>query len=60
MPLVGVADTAVMGQSSNPALIGAVAVGSQIFSALYWTFGFLRMATTGLTAQAYGTQRTAR
>ncbi len=54
IPLVGVVDTAVMGQLDGAQYIGAVAVGSQIFTAMYWIFGFLRMATTGLMAQAYG------
>ena len=53
-PLVGIADTAVIGQLNDPALIGAVALGSTIFSMLFWAFGFLRMGTTGLTAQAAG------
>ena len=56
IPLVGVVDTAVMGHLEAPRYIGAVAVGSQIFSAMYWLFGFLRMATTGLVSQAYGNQ----
>ena len=54
IPLVGVADIAVMGRLANPAYIGAVTVGTAIFSAIYWLFGFLRMSTTGLSAQAYG------
>ncbi len=54
VPLVGMADTAVMGQLNDPALIGGVALGSTIFAMLFWTFGFLRMGTTGLTAQAVG------
>ncbi len=54
VPLVGVADTAVMGQLNDPALIGGVALGSTIFAMLFWAFGFLRMGTTGLTAQAVG------
>jgi MATE family multidrug resistance protein len=53
-PLVGIADTAVMGRLNDPALIGGVALGSTIFAMLFWTFGFLRMGTTGLTAQAAG------
>jgi MATE family multidrug resistance protein len=36
--------------------LGAVAVGGMIFNFIYWGFGFLRMGTTGLTAQAYGNQ----
>ncbi len=54
VPLVGIADTAVMGQLDDPALIGGVALGSTIFAMLFWAFGFLRMGTTGLTAQAAG------
>ncbi len=54
IPLVGIVDTAVMGQLTDPAYIGAIAVGSSILTAFYWLFGFLRMGTTGLTAQAYG------
>lgn len=53
-PLIGFADTVVVGRLGEPHLIGAVAVAANIFSALYWTFGFLRMGTTGLTAQAVG------
>lgn len=53
-PLIGVVDTAVLGQLGDPHYIGAVAVGAMIFSMLFWGFGFLRMGTTGLTAQAEG------
>ena len=53
-PLIGVADTAVLGQLGEPHLIGAVALGATIFSMLFWAFGFLRMGTSGLTAQADG------
>ena len=53
-PLIGVVDTAVVGRLPDPAHIGAVAVGSLIFDFVYWGFGFLRMGTTGLTAQALG------
>jgi len=53
-PLIGVVDTAVVGQLPDPAYIGAVAVGSLIFTFVFWAFGFLRMGTTGLTAQAVG------
>ena len=54
IPLVGVVDTAVMGRMPDASYIGAVAVGATIFSSIYWLFGFLRMATTGLAAQASG------
>lgn len=53
-PLTGVVDTAVMGRLPGPAAIGAVAAGSLIFTFVFWAFGFLRMGTTGLTAQALG------
>jgi MATE family, multidrug efflux pump len=53
-PLLGFVDTAVIGQLGDAALIGAVAVGALIFTFLFWAFGFLRMGTTGLTAQALG------
>jgi MATE family multidrug resistance protein len=47
-------DTAVVGHLPEPHYIGAVAVGALIFSYIYWSFGFLRMGTTGFAAQAYG------
>ncbi|MGH1349944.1 MAG: MATE family efflux transporter [Methyloligellaceae bacterium] len=53
-PLIGVVDMAVVGQSADPHLIGAVAIGAQIFTMIFWAFGFLRMGTTGFTAQADG------
>jgi MATE family multidrug resistance protein len=54
VPLIGFIDTAVVGQLAQPHLMGAVAIGAVIFNMLYWTFSFLRMGTTGLTAQALG------
>ncbi len=54
VPLLGIVDTAVMGHLDHAYYIGAVAVGAMIFSYVYWGFGFLRMGTTGLVAQAYG------
>lgn len=54
VPLLGAVDTAVVGRLPDPAYLGAVAVGATIFSFVYWGFGFLRMSTTGLTAQAWG------
>ncbi len=55
IPLVGLADVAVMGQLSDPSYIGAITVGAAVFSAIYGLFGFLRMGTTGLVAQSLGT-----
>lgn len=57
-PLLGAVDTAVVGQIPDPAYIGAVAVGSLVFTFVFWAFGFLRMGTTGLTAQALGANNT--
>lgn len=55
-PLLGMVDTAVVGRIPDPAHIGAVALGSLIYSFVLWAFGFLRMGTTGLTAQALGAE----
>ena len=57
-PFIGIVDTAALGQLGAPHLIGGVAVGGVIFSLVYWAFGFLRMGTTGLTAQAEGAGET--
>ncbi|WP_336367794.1 MATE family efflux transporter [Marinobacter sp. C2H3] len=54
VPLLGLVDTAVLGHLDSPEYLGAVAVGANLFSLLYWTFGFMRMGTTGLAAQAWG------
>lgn len=54
VPMVGAVDTAVVGHLPDPRQIGAVALGSVIFSFVFWGFGFLRMGTTGLVAQARG------
>lgn len=53
-PLLGLTDTAVIGRTGTEVSLGAIALGSLIFSFVYWTFGFLRMGTTGLVAQANG------
>lgn len=54
VPILGAVDTGVVGQMGAAAPIGAVGIGAVILSALYWIFGFLRMGTTGLAAQARG------
>jgi MATE family multidrug resistance protein len=51
---LGAVDTGVVGQIGLAAPIGAVGIGAIILSSLYWVFGFLRMGTVGLTAQAAG------
>ncbi|OSP56393.1 MATE family efflux transporter [Pseudoruegeria sp. SK021] len=54
VPLLGLVDTGVIGQLGQAAPIGAVGLGAVVLSALYWVFGFLRMGTAGMTAQAIG------
>lgn len=53
VPLLSSFDTALMGRLSAEHL-GAVGLGAMIFNFVYWNFGFLRMGSTGMTAQAYG------
>ena len=54
VPILGVVDTGVVGQLGRPEPIGAVGLGAVILTSVYWIFGFLRMGTTGLAAQAAG------
>ena len=54
IPLVGIVDTAIVGHLSDAAAIGGIAIGTMLFDLLYWNFGFLRVGTSGLTAQAFG------
>jgi len=54
VPILGAVDTAVVGQMGLPEPIGAVGIGAIVLTAVYWIFGFLRMGTTGLVAQAAG------
>lgn len=54
VPILGAVDTGVVGQMGLAAPIGAVGIGAIILSMIYWMFGFLRMGTTGLVAQARG------
>ncbi|WP_274630723.1 MATE family efflux transporter [Arvimicrobium flavum] len=53
-PLLGLVDTAVVGQFGNAALLGGLAAGAIVFDLVFTTFNFLRSGTTGLVAQAYG------
>lgn len=53
-PVLGLVDVAITGHIGNAVYIGAIAVGGTIFNMLYWLFNFLRMGSSGLTAQAYG------
>lgn len=54
VPLLGLVDVAIVGHLGDAAYIGAIAVGGMLFNLIYWSFVFLRMGTSGLTAQAYG------
>jgi MATE family multidrug resistance protein len=54
VPLIGLVDTALSGHLGDAAHLAGLALGSTIFSFIFWGFGFLRMGTTGLTAQAWG------
>ncbi|MFU8898200.1 MAG: MATE family efflux transporter [Roseinatronobacter sp.] len=54
VPILGAVDTGVVGQMGAAAPIGAVGLGAIILASIYWIFGFLRMGTTGLVAQATG------
>ncbi|MEQ9189969.1 MAG: MATE family efflux transporter [Alphaproteobacteria bacterium] len=54
VPMLSAVDAGLMGHLPDPSFLGAVAVAAVIFNYLYWGFGFLRMGTTGLAAQAWG------
>jgi len=54
VPLLGMVDTAIVGHLDSELYIGAIAIATMIFNFLYWNFSFLRMGTSGFTAQAYG------
>jgi len=53
-PLVGLVDTWAIGHLADPAYLAAIGLGSVIFNFIFWAFGFLRMGTTGIIAQARG------
>ena len=54
IPLLGMIDIAIAGRIGDDATIGALAIGTAIFNFIYWNFAFLRLGTSGLAAQAYG------
>ena len=54
VPFVGLVDTVVIGRTGDAAALAGVALGATVISLVFWTFGFLRMGMTGLTAQADG------
>ncbi|UIJ45300.1 MATE family efflux transporter [Sphingomonas cannabina] len=59
VPLVGLVDTAVIGRTGDAAALAGVALGTTIVNFIFWSFGFLRMGMTGMTAQAAGAGDTA-
>ena len=54
VPLLSLVDTAIAGHLGSSVYLGAIAVGGMVFNVLYWLTGFLRMGTSGPTAQAFG------
>ncbi|MCI7575268.1 MAG: MATE family efflux transporter [Bacteroidales bacterium] len=54
VPLVGIVDTAIVGHVADVSALGGIAIGTMLFDLLYWNFGFLRIGTGGMTAQAFG------
>ncbi|MFI3265653.1 MAG: MATE family efflux transporter [Rikenellaceae bacterium] len=54
VPLLGMVDMMIVGHLGSEVMIGAMALGAAIFNFIYWSFAFLRMGTSGFTAQAYG------
>ena len=54
IPLVGIVDTALMGNMSNQGYLTATSIASSFFSLVFWSFGFLRMGTVGLVSQSFG------
>lgn len=54
VPLLGLCDTAVTGHLGSESYLAAIAAGGMMLNVVFWVFGFLRMGTTGLTAEAYG------
>lgn len=53
-PLLGLVDTAVLGHMQSPSMLAGASIGALILTQIYWVCGFLRMSTTGLSAQARG------
>jgi MATE family multidrug resistance protein len=56
VPLLGMVDVAIVGHIGDAGYIAAIALATMVFNLIYWNFGFLRMGTSGLTAQAFGAE----
>lgn len=59
VPLLGLVDVTIVGHLGSAAYIGAIAVGGMLFNIMYWLFAFLRMGTSGMVSQAYGSRNLA-
>ena len=57
IPLVAIVDTGLMGNLDNASYLTATSIASSVFSLIFWSFGFLRMGTVGLVAQAHGSNQ---
>jgi len=57
IPLVSIVDTGLMGNLENASYLTATSIASSLFSMIFWSFGFLRMGTVGITAQAHGSNQ---
>ena len=60
IPLVGLVDTGLMGHAGDERFLAATSIGTAVITMVFWSFGFLRMGTTGLVAQALGRGRLSR
>ena len=56
IPLVAIVDTGLMGNLNNASYLVATSIAASVFSMIFWSFGFLRMGTVGMVAQAYGSK----
>ena len=56
VPLLGLVDLTIVGHIGNESYISAIAIGAMIFNIIYWVLGFLRMGTSGMTSQGYGSE----
>ena len=57
IPLVAIVDTGLMGNLENASYLAATSIASSVFSMIFWSFGFLRMGTVGMVAQAHGSNQ---
>ena len=56
IPLVAIVDTGLMGNLDNASYLTATSIATSVFSLIFWSFGFLRMGTVGIVAQAHGSK----